>query len=335
MTKTWDQIEELQPVVLKMLKNSLSKERLAHAYLFEGLKGTGKKDTGMLLAKSLFCNAPINDYVPCETCNNCKRINHFNHPDVHLVEPDGQSIKKQQIRSLQGEFSKRGVESSRKVYIIVHADRMTTNAANSLLKFLEEPHMDTTAILLTEQSQRMLPTILSRCQTISFQPIAAKFLVQQFVDYGVKEKYAPLLAQITHNLDGALAYSNDDWFVQAQKIVLKLYEVLKKNPLQAMVTLQEEWFPHFKEKEHQDLGLDLLLLLLKDLLYIQLDKSDRLAYTHELSWLEQHALHTSNRKLTEQMSAVLDAKRKLQANMNAQLLMEQLVLKMQEGSSFV
>lgn len=335
MGKTWEQLEVIQPVVLKMFKNSIEKDRLAHAYLFEGMKGTGKREASMLLAKSRFCLEPLDGYVPCETCSNCKRINSGNHPDVHILEPDGLSIKKSQIQSLQEEFSKTGVESKRKLYVIVHADRMTVNAANSLLKFLEEPHAETTAVLITEQSQQMLPTILSRCQTISFKPLSPAEMIQQLKNNGVDPAQAPLLAQITNNLDEALQYSSDDWFVQAQKIVLKLYEVVKKNPLEAMVALQEDWFLHFKEKEQIDRGLDLLLLIFKDLLYIQLGKLDQVVHLNERNRLEQFALQSSTKRLTEQMTAVLEAKRKLQANMNPQLLMEQLVLKLQEGSSFV
>ncbi|MFG5456460.1 DNA polymerase III subunit delta', partial [Enterococcus faecalis] len=76
---------------------------------------------------------------PCESCRNCQRIESGNHPDVHVVHPDGLSIKKGQIQALQEEFSKTGLESHKKLYIISHADQMTVNAANSLLKFLEEP----------------------------------------------------------------------------------------------------------------------------------------------------------------------------------------------------
>ncbi|MCK6208578.1 DNA polymerase III subunit delta' [Bacillus infantis] len=335
MAKTWEQLEKLQPAVLKLFKNSIQKDRLAHAYLFEGMRGTGKKDAGLLLAKSLFCEGPEGGYIPCEDCTNCRRINSGNHPDIHLLEPDGLSIKKHQIQALQEEFSKTGVESKRKLYMINHADKMTVNAANSLLKFLEEPNSDSVAILMTEQGQRMLPTILSRCQTISFIPLTPQNMEMQLAENGVSPQMAPLLAQLTNNLDEAIALSSDDWFAQAQKIVLKLYEVLKKNPLEAMVALQEEWFLHFKEKEQFDRGLDLLILIFKDLLYIQLGKKGQAVYLNEMNRLEQYALQTSGRRLTEQMTAILEAKRKLHANMNPQLLMEQLVLKLQEGSSFV
>jgi DNA polymerase-3 subunit delta' len=335
LVKTWDQLEELQPTVLKMLKNSLLKHRVAHAYLLEGIRGTGKKEIALLITKALFCNSLLEGFKPCETCHNCRRINSGNHPDVHKVEPDGLSIKKQQIQDLQEEFSKKGVESSRKVYMISDADKMSVSAANSLLKFLEEPNSQTTAFLLSEQPQQLLPTILSRCQILSFKPLSPLAMINQLTENGVNPMKAPLLAQLTNNLDEAYELNVDDWFAQAQKIVLKLYEVLKKNPLEAMVTLQGDWFSHFKEKEQINRGLDLLLLIFKDLLYIQLDKQEQLVFKAESDRLRQYALETSGRRLSDQMSAILEAKRKLAANMNPQLMMEELVLNLQEGSSFV
>ncbi|MFB6469307.1 DNA polymerase III subunit delta' [Cytobacillus sp. Hz8] len=335
MVKTWEEMEDIQPTVLKMLKNSIMKNRLAHAYLFEGMRGTGKKEISQLLAKSLFCDSPLEGYKPCNQCVNCKRVDSGNHPDIHVVEPDGLSIKKQQIKDLQEEFTKTGVESKQKFYTIVHADRMTANAANSLLKFLEEPYSETVAILITEQIQQMLPTILSRCQIISFKPLSSRHLQKKLEENGVKSQLLPIITQLTNNLEEALQLSHDDWFAQAKRIVLKLYEMLNKSSLEALVSLQEEWFSHFKEKEQLNQGLDLLLLIFKDLLYIQLGKADQIVYVDEFKRLEPYALQTSSKRLTNQMAAILEAKRKLHANMNPQLLMEQLVLKLQEGSFFV
>lgn len=335
MQKTWEQLEEMQPIVLKMMKNSLLKNRLAHAYLLEGMRGSGKREAAMLLAKTYLCEEPVDGYKPCESCGNCRRINNGNHPDVHILEPDGLSIKKQQIKDLQEEFTKRGVESPRKVYVIVDADKMSVSAANSLLKFLEEPSSQTLAFLLTEQPQKILPTIQSRCQILTFKPLPPKAMAQVLMENGVESGAALLLAEMTNNVDEALQLNVDDWFAQAQKIVLKLYEVLKKNPLEAMVSLQGDWHQHFKEKEQIDRGLDLLLLIFKDLLYIQLGRPEQIVYQKETERLKQFALKEPGRRIAEQMAVILDAKRKLQANMNPQLLMEQLVLKLQEGSSFV
>ena len=332
---TWEQLQAVQPVAMKMIQNSLVKDRVAHAYLFEGERGTGKRDAGYLLVKSLFCEQPLDDYIPCGECINCKRITNGNHPDVHIIEPDGLSIKKGQIQELQAEFNKTGVESRQKLYMITHADKMTVNAANSLLKFLEEPHAGTIAILLTEQAHRMLPTILSRCQLISFKPLPPVVLKENLQKEGVHPHAAPLLASVTNNFQEALELNNEEWFAQARKIVLKLYEGLKKSPLQAMVGLQDGWFEHFKEKPQLERGLELLLLIYKDLLYIQIDMGEQLVYPDLRNMLETDALHTSTRRLSEQMTAILEAKRKLNSNMNPQLLIEQLVLELQGGSSIV
>lgn len=335
MASTWETLNELQPTVMKMLKNSIVKDRLAHAYLFEGMKGTGKKQTSIYLAKTIFCQKRIDQFIPCETCHHCKRIESGNHPDVHIIEPDGLSIKKAQIKMLQEEFFKSGVESKKKIYILNHADRMTTSAQNSLLKFLEEPNSETTAILITEQVQQILPTILSRCQILSFKPFTPQIFITKLIENGVDKETAPLIAQITNNVDEGLALSKDDWFAQAQNLVVKLYEMLNRSSLEALFSLQENWFEHFKEKEQMDLGLNLFLLLLKDLIYIQVGKEGQMVFLKFKSTLKAYALQTAASKLTNQMASILEAKKKLHANMNPQLLMEQLVLKLQEGSSDV
>ena len=331
----WDQLEKEQPIAARLLKNSLVHQRVAHAYLFEGERGTGKKAGSLLMAASMFCEENGQDVKPCGQCGNCKRIKSGNHPDVHIVEPDGLSIKIDQIRSLRTEFSKSGMESKRKLYIIIDAEKMTVQAANSLLKFLEEPHSETTAVLVTEQPQQLLPTIISRCQSVPFYPLGPEVFAEKLEQAGVPKGKAALLAALTNDLGEAVRLNDDDWFAQARKIVLKLYEVLKENPLYAMTSLQMDWMGHFKEKAQHDLGLSLLLYIYKDILNIQLGKDRQLVYPDQRQTLEKDALQTSMKRLSKQMTAILEAKRKLHANMNPQLLMEQLVLNLQGGPSFV
>ncbi|MGG4039751.1 DNA polymerase III subunit delta' [Heyndrickxia ginsengihumi] len=335
MAVIWDELEKVQPIAATLLRNSIKRDRIAHAYLFEGSRGTGKRDAGLLFAKTLFCLNISIEGIPCEQCSNCIRINHGTHPDVHIVEPDGLSIKKEQIKQLQQEFTKTAVESKRKLYMIVHADKMSVSAANSLLKFLEEPNAETTAILLTEQIQQILPTILSRCQVVSFKPYPVTLLQEKLLENGVSAHVSLLLAHLTQNVEEALSLYQDEWFAQARKLVLKLYESLKKSSSYAMVMLQEDWFQHFKEKQQMDLGLDLLLFIYKDLLSVQLGKEDTLFYPDQQSHFYTDTLSLSPRSLAEKITIILEAKRKLSANMNPQLLMEQLVLNLQGGSAFV
>lgn len=107
MAISWKEMNELQPRVMKLLYNSIEKDRLSHAYLFEGKKGTGKLDAALLLAKSFFC---LEDGAePCENCRNCKRIESGNHPDLHLVQPDGLSIKRHKFKRCKKSFLRQGL----------------------------------------------------------------------------------------------------------------------------------------------------------------------------------------------------------------------------------
>ena len=161
-------LDQMQPIVYQQLQRSFWHGRLAHAYLFEGEKGTGKHEMGIWLAQHLFCTDMKNG-LPCGTCNNCQRIQNQEHPDVLTIEPEGQTIKVDQIRRLQTEFSRSGYESRKKVFLVKEAEKMNSRAANSLLKFLEEPLGEFLAILETDSVGRILPTIQSRCQILHFQ----------------------------------------------------------------------------------------------------------------------------------------------------------------------
>src|SRR5699024_5365457 len=121
--ETWAEMEEIQPLASKMITNSIRKRRVSHAYLIQGARGTVKEAISLLIAKSLFCEL-MSGVEHCNECNNCKRIASGNHPDVHWIVPDGQSIKIEQIRHLQKEFIYSGLESTKKVYIIKGAETL-------------------------------------------------------------------------------------------------------------------------------------------------------------------------------------------------------------------
>lgn len=327
---SWSQLGETQEKVVKILTNSLRKNRLSHAYVFDGGKGTGKKRVAVELAKSFLCKKTTENQ-PCQTCLDCKRIDSGNHPDVHIIKPEGQTIKVEQIRNLQKEFSYRGMESTKKVYIIEDVEKMSTSAANSLLKFLEEPDGSSVAILLTAQIQKLLKTILSRVQIISFAPLNPIQLVKRLEEIDIPKPLSKLLTQLTNDFDEAYELYQDDWIAQARNIVIQLEEELCSRPQQAFITLQEIWFNHFKERDQLNLGLDLLLLWYRDILRTLILDKDQLVFIDQLDRLERLALNSSQRKISQQMSSILEAKRRLSANVNPQLLMEQLVLKLQEG----
>ncbi|MDR7074833.1 DNA polymerase III subunit delta' [Fictibacillus barbaricus] len=327
---SWEETSKTQPRVVKQLKNSIKKQRLAHAYIFEGAHGTGKMAVAKVLAKAFLCKNAI-DGEPCENCSNCKRITSGNHPDVHIITPDGQSIKIDQIRSLQKEFAYSGMESSKKVYIVEHADKMTVQAANSLLKFLEEPGSDTIALLLTEQVHHLLETIRSRAQTLSFSPLAPEGILQKLIDQEIPKPIAALASSLTSDYAEALEICREEWFAQARAKVIQLTEELRQRPDYCLVVLQDQYLSFFKEKEQLRLALNLLLIWYRDLLSIHLSKTENVVFFDQLQALEHQALQTSQRKTGEALQSILTAQSRLRSNVSPLMVMEQLVLRLREG----
>lgn len=326
--KTWSEVAEIQPMASKIITNSIVKDRISHAYLIQGARGTGKEAIAVLIAKVLFCEN-LTGVNPCLDCNACKRIDSRNHPDVHWIEPEGQSIKIEQIRNLQKEFTYSGLESDQKVYMIKGAETLTANAANRILKFLEEPSQKTTAIMLTENSQSILPTIRSRCQNIDLQPLNALKFQEKLVESGLNEASAKLMSALTNNLDEAMEWSQDEWFAEARKLVVQLVETFTDNSNDVYLFIHNHWLQHFKERIKIDQGIDLLLLAFKDILYSHLDNEESLVFFQQDEQLERLSMYFSQEKLISILHGLLDAKRKLKQNVHPTLVMEQVTLQIE------
>lgn len=329
MMKTWAEIMEIQPLAGKIITNSIKKGRVSHAYLISGERGTGKASIALQLAKSLFCSNK-EGVEPCQTCNTCKRIESKNHPDVHWIEPEGQSIKREQIDDLQKEFKYSGLESNRKVYIIKAADTLTLNAANRILKFLEEPNKETTAIMLTENSQAIIPTIRSRCQILDLQPLDPYHFQKQLIDAGITEDNARLFSALTNNLAEATRWNEDDWFASARKLVVQLIEKFVESTDDVYLLIHNKWLPHFKERNQQEHGLDLLLLAFKDMMMAHIGYEDAIVFFYKSKEkLEDFMMAFSQAKILMILNAILAAKQKLKQNVHPTLVMEQLTLQIQ------
>jgi len=325
---TWAQFS-WQRRAAELLSHSLRNNRLAHAYLFAGPKGSGKKQMALHLAKSLFCQE--RDADACGSCLACRRIEAGNHPDVRLLSPDGASIKIDQIRDLQKEMAMRAVESRHKVYIMEHVEKMTAQAANSLLKFLEEPPAGVLAVLLTENSHAVLPTILSRCQMVPFSPLPADEIAEQLCASGVAAGLARAASHITTNVDEAMRLSQSEWFAQLKNLVIQLVQECKQTNSSALLTIHEMLQKSDKLKEELPLFLDLLILWLRDILYVQAGRHDHLINCDQQDALQGQALKWTKAELLRGIDLVMETKYRIERNANAQLALERLVLHIQEG----
>lgn len=334
MAKNVEELFTLQPVVMKQLQTIFDKDRLAHAYIFDGEKGTGKVDIMHFFVKLMLCEHP-HENVPCETCRNCRRVESGNHPNIHEIYPEGQFIKIDRIRDLISEMKMMGIEQGRKIYVLHHADRLNIASANMILKFLEEPDGEVTAILLTEQMQSILPTIRSRCQHIKFQKMPRQLLLKHLQENDVPHSMASTVSMMTNELETAIFLAKDEQFAQARKTVLKLVEAIRQNVHEAMIVVHEEWLPLFKEKSEMEQALDLLLFAYRDIVSIKANPEAACTYPDMLQTFKEAALHSTFERLSSQMESILQARASLQRNMNRTLMMEQLMLNLQEGYTFV
>lgn len=246
-----------------------------------------------------------------------------------MLEPDGASIKIDQVRALKQELSKRGMESDQKVVIIYDAEKMTVQSANSLLKFIEEPEGGLLLLFLTTNPGQILPTIQSRLQPVTFKSLTFDSLLASLTAAGISEQKARIYASITGSVEEAKAFEESEWFSEARNVVIKLYEGIHHQGTSPLIIIQESWMPLFKEKDKMALGLELLLLLYRDRLHLTLDENYEPICTAQKEMLGQDALRKSLSETTGEIEKILAAKSKLDSNMNTQLLMEQLVLEIQ------
>ncbi len=190
-----EQLRACQPLQFERFVHILEQGQLNHAYLFSG--NFGSLEMALFLSKSLFCSEKTGIF-PCEKCRNCKLIEQEEFPDVTMIKPQNQVIKTERIRELVSQFSQSGIENQRQVFIIEQAEKMHVNAANSLLKVIEEPQSEIYIFFLTNDEEQMLPTIRSRTQIFQFKKQVST-LISQLEEAGLVKNKAKLLAQFSQS----------------------------------------------------------------------------------------------------------------------------------------
>lgn len=159
-----------QDSAVSFLKAALANGKIAHAYIFLGPEGVGRKKAAIDFAKALNCITRESDNGPCDRCASCRKIDSSNHPDVFLLEPEGKGelIKMERVHELINNIALKPYEGRKKVYIIDGADSMRGDVANALLKTLEEPPSESVMILIVERLENIFSTIISRSQVVRF-----------------------------------------------------------------------------------------------------------------------------------------------------------------------
>ncbi len=192
-------LEKQQPIVYHALENACLSNRISSAYLFTGPYGTPKYEAALLLAQSILCEKQGS--LACEECNTCRRVREGIYADMIILDGKEETISKDMVDEIQEKFSKTALEKNgQRIYIIKNAENATIAAQNSMLKFLEEPGEGVTAILTTDNVNRMLPTIISRCTVLPFMPKNDQEYYSDLLQVGVKEDDAYFMSHIVKDM---------------------------------------------------------------------------------------------------------------------------------------
>ena len=228
-------------VIKETLAKSIQNNTTSHSYLFIGTQGIGKKMMGNEFAKKILC---LEKEKEDNSCKSCLEFESNNHPDFVYVEPDGNSIKIEQIRFLQKKIQEKPIISNHKVIIIDDADTMTVEAQNCLLKTLEEPPEFATIILIGSQENLFLSTIKSRCMILHFQPIEEEKLKQYIeANYKINNLTPSRLAMFQGSIGKVLLLKDKQ--EEYEKIETMLENINSKDLIE-IVQLAE---PLYKAKE--------------------------------------------------------------------------------------
>lgn len=201
----------------QQLKKSIENNQISHSYLFIGIEGIGKKLLATEFAKAILC---LGDNKYCNNCKSCIEFDGNNNPDFLYIEPDGNSLKIEQIREMQKKVQEKPIISNKKVYIINDADKMTLEAQNSLLKTLEEPPEFATIILIGTNENAFLATIKSRCMIIHFNQIADNKMIEYLNSQGIENITKNMLELFQGSIGKALELKDkQEEYLKIEKMI--------------------------------------------------------------------------------------------------------------------
>ena len=300
-----------QEFAKKYLTNSINKDKVSHAYLFEGMNGVGKKTLAKEFAKTLIKVDKLE-----------------NSPDYISIEPEGSSIKIAQIRKLQTDVLVKP-HSDYKIYIINKAEKMTVESQNALLKTLEEPPAYVIIILITSNKNSLLDTIKSRCEIIKFLPVSFIQTKKYLEDMGIEERKASILATFSRgSISKALELSESaDFMLMREDIQNNIQTLLEKN----IVEILELPSKHDKYKDNIIEVLDMMINYFRDIMMLKENiGKDMIINIDKITYVQNMSKKINYSQVSKIIDIIEETKKKLKSNCNFNLSIQVMALNIYE-----
>ena len=332
-----------QEHIITTLRHAVEENKIAHAYLFCGPRGTGKTTIAKLLAKAINCTE---DIKPCDHCENCIQIAEGTHPDV--IEIDAASNNGvDEVRSLIEKVKYAPTQGRYKVYIIDEVHMMSTGAFNALLKTLEEPPAHVVFILATTEPHKILPTIISRCQRFDFTKLGLTDIIKRMKDVVMQEGYncdddaLEMIAKLADGgmrdalsiLEQCLAYNDKHLTIQDVNQIYGLLSLDKKIDLIRLMLTKDMKQSLATLEEMKNNGIDIkrltldLVDILKDIIIYRNTQDTSLLFVLSKYYLDMIVQHISCEEAFEFIDILMDASEKYAKVINPSIYFELAILK--------
>ena len=312
----FDNFKDSQFVAFSLLTNSIKNNKISHAYLIDGNSNEHAFDFVMSLVKVILCKYHYTNFDKCGSCNLCNRIDSGNYPEVKIISSDSLVIKKEQLLELQSDFSKISVEGDYRIYIIKDCDKMNKQASNSLLKFLEEPEEGIIAILLTNNINKVLKTIVSRCQLITL----AKD--RHFNSDSTLKNFAYSFCSSQDEIDNFLEDQSKKDMIEA---IIKFILYYEENGLDIMIYLKKMWYNNFLTRDDNIMAVFLMVLFYFDVFKYKYSLNDYF-FCDYLDELKNVSNANSLDDILKKIDKCVEIKENLEYNLNTNLTIDNLVI---------
>lgn len=309
-----DGYQNSQPIVYKILKNAIINDQYSHAYLIETGDFYDSFNFVISFSKSLLCPFKKLKKENCDNCHQCEVIDSGNFPEIEIIQPDGLWIKKEQLQNLQKEFNTKALIGNKRVYIITQAEKLNKAAANSILKFLEEPEGNIIAILMTENIYSVLSTIRSRCQILRLK------------SSNIAEKDPMKKLKILIQKNQSLSESEESFNQKILKVIdfINYYE---KNHLNTILYIGKLWNDYINSKEEINLAYEIMINYYKDILNYKINKSlDIFEINNEI---KEIANQNTQDEICRKINKLVELQELIKYNINSSLLMDKLILSLE------
>ena len=317
--------------IIQYIRNAVTSGQVSHAYIMNGERGSGKKLLASLFAMTLLCEKKGPD--PCNTCHSCVQANSGNHPDIiRVTHEKPNTISVDDIREqVNNTVAIKPYQGPYKVYIIDHAELMTPQAQNALLKTIEEPPEYAVFMLLTENAQVMLPTINSRCVMLKLRNIKdtliKRYLMENMLVPDYKADVCTAFAQ--GNMGRAIMLANSEHFNEIKDEAMQLLKYIREMELGEVIAAINNITKYKLEITDY---LDIIMIWYRDILLYKATKDiDKVVFKDQMKFIKEQAKTSSYEGIETILKSIEKAKARLKANVNFELVMELLFLTIKEN----